>query len=389
MADQQQAFTTDVGILHKSWPQTSFLFSHGTAFWSDSDKLVAQVLSLSRTYDRNPEWNLSGNVLRDFAELLQKCGWHVCENGGFQLAEDLFASSLRICEEHAGQMPELYADALFCSGSIASDTNRFQLHMEFARRHFAQRMKVEEEKPALGLGAGMAHSEMALAYLLNSEYEMAIEHAVTSRRINEATPEFQSGNYWPFFTIIHHAQALIGLERHDEAEEMLVATLQWREMKFGVDDTESFKTGYAMQVLGTVRQKQGRYSEAMDLFQKAMQNYKKTIGLSHHRLGHVLVKIADETRRLGNLTEALNLLDQALNVFESYAAAYIPETARTTFKKYLLEDELDMNRESARSSCIRADKLYWKCVSKYNGFETSLTILTLEDFDKIVAIWAR
>ncbi|KAJ3560452.1 hypothetical protein NPX13_g9297 [Xylaria arbuscula] len=369
MADQQQAFTTDVGILHKSWPQTSFLFSHGTAFWSDSDKLVAQVLSLSRTYDRNPEWNLSGNVLRDFAELLQKCGWHVCENGGFQLAEDLFASSLRICEEHAGQMPELYADALFCSGSIASDTNRFQLHMEFARRHFAQRMKVEEEKPALGLGAGMAHSEMALAYLLNSD----------NARISIGQ----------LLAILHHAQALIGLERHDEAEEMLVATLQWREMKFGVDDTESFKTGYAMQVLGTVRQKQGRYSEAMDLFQKAMQNYKKTIGLSHHRLGHVLVKIADETRRLGNLTEALNLLDQALNVFESYAAAYIPETARTTFKKYLLEDELDMNRESARSSCIRADKLYWKCVSKYNGFETSLTILTLEDFDKIVAIWAR
>ncbi|KAK7742379.1 hypothetical protein SLS53_004524 [Cytospora paraplurivora] len=99
----------------------------------------------------------------------------------------------------------------------------------------------EKAKPKLTLGAGLAHSEMALAYLLNNNYDLAIEYSIMARQINERTPEFLSGAYWPFFAIIHHAQALIGLNRHDDAEDLLLSTLHWREMKFGQNDTESFK----------------------------------------------------------------------------------------------------------------------------------------------------
>lgn len=153
----------------------------------------------------------------------------------------MFASSRKICEQHAQDIPEEYADALFCSGSIASDTNRFKLHMELAKRHFKQRMEVENKKPKLTLGAGLAHSEMALAHLLNNQYEQTIEYSMKAREINQEPVEFLSGKYWPFFAIIHHAQALIGLNRHEEAEGMLLETLRWRQVQFGANDTESFK----------------------------------------------------------------------------------------------------------------------------------------------------
>jgi tetratricopeptide (TPR) repeat protein len=174
---------------------------------------------------------------------------HVAEKGNFRVAERMFSSSLKICGEQAEAMPEQYANALFCSGSYASDTNQFRLHLELAQKHFDQRMKIESQKSALTLGTGRAHSELGLAYLLNNQYDKAIEHSIIARRSNEKLPEYLNGSYWPFFAIIHHAQALLGLNREAEALDMLLETLRWREVKYGPNDTESFKYGSSLSCL--------------------------------------------------------------------------------------------------------------------------------------------
>jgi tetratricopeptide (TPR) repeat protein len=153
----------------------------------------------------------------------------------------MFTASLRICEEHAADMPDLLADAVFCVGSYASDTNQFPSHLKYALRHFDLRMALEEGKLERGRDSGMAHSEMGLAYLLNGQYEKSIEHSIISRQIYEKIPDFLNGSYWPFFAIIHHAQSLLGLDREEEAVDMLLETLRWREAKYGPGDTESFK----------------------------------------------------------------------------------------------------------------------------------------------------
>ncbi len=149
--------------------------------------------------------------------------------------------SLDICQRNAATMPTEYADALFCSGSHMTDTNQVKSHKVIALRHFEQRMKIENNKPSLGLGAGMAHSEMALAQMLNDEYSEAIGYSETSRNINENTLSFLNNEYWPFFSIIHHALALVGLKHYKEAAIMVDETIRWRENKYGIDDTESFK----------------------------------------------------------------------------------------------------------------------------------------------------
>lgn len=109
-----------------------------------------------------------------------------------------------------------------------TDTNQFKSHKVIALKHFEQCMKIENNKPSLGLGAGMAHSE-------------AIGYSETSRNINENTLSFLNNEYWPFFSIIHHALALVGLKHYKEAAIMVDETFRWRENKYGIDDTESFK----------------------------------------------------------------------------------------------------------------------------------------------------
>ena len=65
-----------------------------------------------------------------------------------------------------------------------------------------------------------------------------------------------------------------------------------------------FRLGYALQILGTIRAKQGNRVESLDLFTRALINYKATIGLNHHRTGHVIVKLADEHAYINHLETA-------------------------------------------------------------------------------------
>lgn len=146
-----------------------------------------------------------------------------------------------ICRQNAEIMPIEYADALFCAESHMTDTNQFKSHKEIALKHFEQRMKIEQSKPTLNLGAGMAYSEMTLTHLLNDEFTEAIRYSKISREINEKTPSFLNNDYRPFFSIIPHAQALLGLHRYEEAATMIDETIKWRENKFELNDREFFK----------------------------------------------------------------------------------------------------------------------------------------------------
>jgi hypothetical protein len=53
-----------------------------------------------------------------------------------------------------------------------------------------------------------------------------------------------------------------------------------------------------------IRAKQGHHTESLDLFSKALVNYKATIGLNHYRTGHVLVRLAEERARLNQIETA-------------------------------------------------------------------------------------
>lgn len=48
-----------------------------------------------------------------------------------------------------------------------------------------------------------------------------------------------------------------------------------------------------MQVLGNIYFDQGKYPEALAIYNRAATNYGATVGINYHRTGHLFVKIAD------------------------------------------------------------------------------------------------
>ena len=310
-----------------------------------------------------------------------------------EAAEDMFRSALNICDAFPDLPPQHHADALFCLICHFAGANRPELLLTLAKTHFDIRMEMENQNPRLGFDAGVAHSQMALALLRNDRYEETINYAIISRHIEEKTPEYRSGEYWPFWAIMYHALALLGLDRGDDAVDMLLETLRWREAKYGPDDTESFQLGYTLQVLGSIRAKQGNYAESRDLFERALANYKATVGSKHHRTGHVLVKLAEEHARLraeeteleASKTEAeaaSGYFEQALEVFGGNRA-HEREFARTLFMKAAFDKEIG-GRGNETDDLLR---IAWGLYAKCSGIDTNH--LSRSDFDKTVAIWAR
>ena len=220
-------------------------------------------------------------------------------------------------------MPKLFADVLFCLSSVSQGVNENAKMYTYARRHLQQRLKVEDGKES-SLDVGMAYSEMGYAFLANDMYDKAIECCETSSAIYKKTPEYLSGDYWPHFAISHQAWALLGLHRGEEAVPMLLETLRWRESKFGKDDTESAKytdsstpfpsrsntdspfhrLGFTLHVLGRIRAQQGLWDESFDSLQRALVNFRATVGKSAHRTAAVCVTLAEHLARFAQPGEA-------------------------------------------------------------------------------------
>ena len=115
---------------------------------------------------------------------------------------------------------------------------------KYARAHFKQRIHVEDSKPQAERDdtfRAMAYTELALGWLLNNNYNEAKAFATEGRQILEGTKEFIEDLYWPHWADCHHAWALIGLDRAEEARPILTEMLKWRQRHYGDNDVESMK----------------------------------------------------------------------------------------------------------------------------------------------------
>ena len=93
------------------------------------------------------------------------------------------------------------------------------------------------------------------------------------------------------------------------------------------------RLGYALQVMGQIRQCQGRDEESAALYNRSLGNYLKTIGGNHHRVGHVLVKIAEHEARVGHVELAEYVILSLM--FEKIAYCDL-ETSLTKLLQYLV-----------------------------------------------------
>jgi hypothetical protein len=73
--------------------------------------------------------------------------------------------------------------------------------------------------------------------MLNDRIKEGLELSREAQLLLEQTQEFRNGKYWPTFPLIHQALMLMELGNIADAK-----TIEWREKRYGPNDTESFKS---------------------------------------------------------------------------------------------------------------------------------------------------
>ena len=149
---------------------------------------------------------------------------------------------MTICERHPDELAEEMADPLFSLPSLMNLCNQLKAALSYAERQLEQRMKVEMGRSLMRKVAVTAHSELALSYMLNDRIKEGLELSREAQLLLEQTQEFRNGKYWLTFPLIHQALMLMELGNIADAEELLLKTIEWREKRYGPNDTESFKS---------------------------------------------------------------------------------------------------------------------------------------------------
>lgn len=375
-------FNLAVRLLYNGWPSDDARFSHSPPLWKATNPLLPHLLRIVSQYGTYGS-DLGVTDQYYVAQLFNKGGWHLRESGDFEISKKMLTTALTICERHPDELAEEMADSLFSLASLMNSHNQPKAALSYAEQHFEQRMKVEMGRSPMRKVAVTAHSELALSYMHNDRIKEGLELSREAQLLLEQTQEFCNGKYWPTFPLVHQALMLMELGNIADAEKLLLKTIEWREKRYGPNDTESFKLGYTLSVLAKVREQQNRLDESFVLLQRALNNLRETKGDSHMYTNVICRRLAEHHARIGNIESASIFFDKAARFFELHDFAK-PELAQCTFKRAGFIESIG-DRTHAAVLYSKARKLYWELVQE----EDPGRLLAAEDFDKVVSLSRR
>ncbi|KAK7420401.1 hypothetical protein QQX98_002824 [Neonectria punicea] len=289
------------------------------------------------------------------------------ERGNFDTAESDYNIALAIYEQHPEQTVEDIADVLVSLSALSNELNDPQKHLGYAERHYEMRMKLRAMKDVPHIQLGMAYTQRASAYTQTGQYEKAIEQARMGRSVLETYPGYLKGEYWPFYAMIYEVLPLMSLGRDAEAARLLQDTVAWREKKYGVNDTQSFHLGFALHMLANIRERHGRHGESAELYEKALANYRATMGTNYHRVATVCTKLARHYIRHEKYETASVFYDQAE-------------------KSQLLEL---MGEHEEAKQVLDKSRSYYRDLIPVDDDVSVEKELTADDFDSLVLPWSR
>src|SRR5436190_18662732 len=81
---------------------------------------------------------------------------------------------------------------------------------------------------------------------------------------------------------------------------------------------DASRTGRFLYALGNVKASQGLFDESFSYHQRALLQYKSTIGKNHHRTGDAYIKVADHFSRLGRSEDAMYVYPLSIGSWSSY-----------------------------------------------------------------------
>jgi hypothetical protein len=168
-----------------------------------------------------------------------------------------------------------------------------------------------------------------------------------------------------------------------------------------IQNTNHTRTGKILYGMGNLLEAQGRFDDSFNFHFRCLNQFRKVLGLNHHRVGDIYHRIAGHYMRQGLHKESEYIthsdisnpvltdifrgyLNSALKIFS--ARSYLTnERARTTFKKgkllQLMGQVTESNKLLLEAYGIR------KQLRPYDM--RPLDKLEESDFDELVAYWSR
>ncbi|RAL14029.1 NB-ARC and TPR domain protein [Aspergillus homomorphus CBS 101889] len=315
-----------------------------------------------------------------FAKLLNEAAWYQKERGRTKHFDGFFETARSICDSSTHPDREsLLADIHFCLGAIAmdaSDFNASRIHKEQSLDYVAgicKRLGTEDERLYL------AYAERGISRIQDRRYEEGESDLKEALRMRKAL-----GNYIPRSGEANLSWALLAQGKLEECNTLLLDSLAGREKALGKDDRESVRTGLILYALGNLRAEQNEWEESFTYHQRAWQHMRATVGDRDFYTANVAHKIAEHLIRSGQSERAIAMINAALEIWSVDPNAHKNEIARTTFLKGKLFEATGKPQKA--SIALRVACRLRKEITKE---DRDVKSLTTEDFNRIVAFWAR
>ncbi|KAH6658972.1 P-loop containing nucleoside triphosphate hydrolase protein [Truncatella angustata] len=318
--NRQKAFEMALSFLHHMWPVAPRNNRHRPDLWPSQARLLPHVLSLCRFYADSQEdtVQLSGTI--EFAELLYNASWYNYERGTFEHLEPLLHAAEHYCLRHEN-CEVVLADIYGAKASVATETNRqdaalqnFQLQYEFLNQAIKKNViQLPNIRFCFALG-GMGNGTQGMGQYKDAE--QWYRKCYNAYEGLDGDRKIYGGNL---------AFCLIWQGKLDEAQEVLNSLIH------AAADME-FKTGYIMYPLGNLQIARGELDKAFKTHLYALKVYQQTLSDKHHRTADLCHKLGWHYHARKEYAESVELLNQALAVFEARPTWYRNERARTKYK---------------------------------------------------------
>ncbi|KAK5680154.1 hypothetical protein LTS10_007081 [Elasticomyces elasticus] len=333
-----------------------------------------------------------------FARLLTEAAWYQKERGRTKEFDGFFNTARTICE--ASSHPDrdaLLADIHFCLGAIAMDASDFdtsRVHKEMSLDlvyNICNEFGVADERLYL------AYAERGISRIQDKRYEEGEADLKEALRMRKAL-----GNYVPRSGEANLSWALLAQGKLHECDTLLLQSLAGREAALGKNDRESVRTGLILYVLGNLRAAQKQWDESLEYHERAWSHMRETVGDRDFYTANVAHKLAEHMMRKGQTEEAMYvwfsirnhwsmlltsisaMTNKALDNWAVDPNAHKNEIARTTFLKGKL---FEATGKTAKASV--ALRVACRLRKEVTNMDRDAKSLQTEDFDEIVAFWAR
>ncbi|KAE8379026.1 tetratricopeptide repeat domain-containing protein [Aspergillus bertholletiae] len=315
-----------------------------------------------------------------FAKLLTEAAWYQKERGRTKHFDGFFETARGICESSVHpDRDSLLADIYFCLGSIAMDTNDFDGSRIYKELSFDLVSNICKELGTADERLYLAYAERGISRTQDGRYKEGEADLKEALRIRKAL-----GNYIPRAGEANLSWALLSQGKLEECNTLLLDSLAGREKALGKNDRESVRTGLILYVLGNLRAAQSQWDKSFEFHYRAWDHMRATVGEKDFYTASAAHKIAEHFSRLGRSEEAISMINGALDIWSVDPTAHKNEIARSTFLKGKIFETTGKIQKASISLRVAC-----RLRKEITGEDRDVKSLAMEDFDEIVAFWAR